>query len=53
METKHSISIVDMIQDLEKGIHHSMEKWEEKIGDELNYLFLLRGMLEERYGQRD
>jgi len=52
METKHSISIVDMIQDLERGIHHSMEKWEEKIGDELNYLFLLRGLLEERYGQR-
>ena len=51
MENKHSISIVDMIQDLDKGIHHPMDKWEEKIGDELNYLFLLRGLLEERYGK--
>lgn len=52
METKHSISIVDMIQDLERGIHHPMSMWEEKIGDELNYLLLLRALLEERYGQR-
>lgn len=48
-ENKHSISIVDMVQDLESGKHHSMEKWEEKIGDELNYMFLLRALLEERY----
>lgn len=52
METKHSISIVDMVQDLERGIHHPMDKWEEKIGDELNYMFLLRGLLEERYGAK-
>lgn len=52
METKHSISIVDMIQDLERGLHHPMSMWEEKIGDELNYLLLLRALLEERYGQR-
>lgn len=49
MENKHSISIVDMIQDLEKGIHHPMSMWDEKIGDELNYLFLLWGLLSERY----
>ena len=49
MVAKHSISIVDLIQDLEKGTHHDMSKWEEKIGDELNYLFLLRGLLAERY----
>jgi hypothetical protein len=49
METKHSISIVDLIQDLDKGIHHPMSIWEEKIGDELNYMFLLRGLLAERY----
>lgn len=51
MECKHSISIVDLIQDLEKGIHHPMDKWEEKIGDSLNYLFLLRGLLQERYNK--
>lgn len=49
METKHSISIVDLIQDLGKGIHHPMSVWDEKIGDELNYLFLLNALLQERY----
>lgn len=49
MENKHSISICDMIQDLGKGIEHAMAKWDEKIGDELNYLFLLYGLLKERY----
>ena len=53
MMTKHQVSIVDLIQDIDKGTHHSMAVWEEKIGDALNYLFLLRGLLEERYGQRD
>jgi len=52
METKHSISIVDLIQDLERGQHHSMAIWEEKIGDELNYLLLLRALLSERYEHR-
>lgn len=51
METKHSISIVDLVQDLGKGIHHNMAIWEEKIGDELNYLILLRALLEERYAK--
>lgn len=53
METKHSISIVDLVQDLESGTHHAMDKWEEKIGDELNYLFLLRALLEERYATKN
>ena len=32
MENKHSISIVDLVQDLGSGIHHPMSLWEEKIG---------------------
>lgn len=49
MMTKHQVSVVDLIQDLDQGTHHSMAMWEEKIGDSLNYLLLLRALLEERY----
>lgn len=52
MMTKHQVSIADLIQDLDKGIHHPMSMWEEKIGDSINYLLLLRGLLEERYGNQ-
>ena len=52
MMTKHQVSIVDLIQDIDRGQHHSMHIWEEKIGDALNYLLLLRALLEERYGQK-
>lgn len=44
MATKHFVSISDMCQD---GKQHSLELWEEKITDALNYLFLLRGLVEE------
>lgn len=49
MLVKHWQSIRDLLKDLDSGQHHNMAVWEEKVGDALNYLFLLRGMLEERY----
>ena len=49
MMTKHVISIYDYIDDLEKGGHHTLEEWDEKIKDNLNYLLILKGLLEERY----
>jgi hypothetical protein len=45
MLTKHIISIYDMIEDLEGGSHHTLEIWDEKLKDAINYLFLLRGLL--------
>lgn len=48
MLVKHWQSIRDMLGDLDRGNRHLMPAWEEKIGDALNYLFLLRAMLEER-----
>lgn len=48
MAVKHVVSISDMIDDLSAGIHHPMCLWEEKIGDTLNYLFILRAQLQER-----
>jgi hypothetical protein len=48
MMAKHQISISDMINDLNDDIYTSMEIWEEKLNDALNYLFLLDALLEER-----
>jgi hypothetical protein len=39
---KHLVSISDMIKDAE---YHSEEKWDEKIGDAINYLILLRAQV--------
>lgn len=49
MLIKHWQSIRDMIDDLDNGIYHHMPMWEEKIGDALNYLFILRALIEERH----
>ena len=48
MAVKHIVSINDMIDDLSYGINYPMCLWEEKIGDTLNYLFILRAQLQER-----
>ena len=42
--TKHIISLYDMLNSEEK---FSKERWEEKLGDSINYLVLLRGLLED------
>lgn len=49
MMCKHTVSVYDLINDLEKGKCATREMWEEKIGDSLNYLLLLTAMLEERF----
>lgn len=41
---KHIMSIYDMCFD---GFRHPIEKWDEKITDAINYLLLLRAMVEE------
>lgn len=43
MMAKHTISIYDMC----RGGEYSREKWIEKITDNINYLLLLRAILEE------
>lgn len=49
MMCKHTVSVYDLINDLEKGKCATREMWEEKIGDSLNYLLLLTATLEERF----
>lgn len=47
MMSKHTISIYDMCADNQK---YSRERWEEKISDSINYLLLLRALVEEEFG---
>lgn len=42
--TKHLISISDMVK---SGKNYTDEIWDEKIGDAINYLFLLRAVIED------
>jgi len=44
MSSKHTISIADMVYDYERGIKPNPANLEEKLGDEINYLFLIRGL---------
>lgn len=48
---KHVISINDLVNDLEAGKHVSMVMWDEKIGDSINYMILLKGLVTERNAQ--
>lgn len=45
MMAKHVVSIFDMI---ESGEQYTIEQWDEKIVDNLNYLFLLKAIVIER-----
>lgn len=47
MMEKHSVSVIDMVNDCEK-YNYSHAYIEEKIGDHINYLVLLEALLKER-----
>lgn len=47
MMAKHTGSIYDMC----RGGDYSLAKWEEKITDHINYLLLLKAMIEEEKGE--
>lgn len=44
MLAKHLVSLSDMITD---GKQYPVERWDEKISDSINYLLLLRALVEE------
>ena len=48
MWKKHLVSVFDMIDKLDKGITPTPELIDEKIGDSINYLILLEGLLRKR-----
>lgn len=47
MMCKHTVSVYDMLNGLEKGKTYPTELWDEKIGDSINYLLLLSAMVRE------
>jgi len=53
MLTKHLVSIYDMIEEIDLFNHttKSLEIWDEKILDALNYFILLRALVAERVSQ--
>lgn len=50
MMCKHTVSVYDLIKDFEAGKETSLDMWEEKIGDSINYLLLLTALIEEYCG---
>ena len=46
--TKHWVSIVDMIKDLDSDTHNLYTRWDEKINDSIIYLILLDALIIER-----
>lgn len=46
--TKHFVSIADMCHNVTHGETYDLSVWNEKIGDAINYLFLLRAIVQER-----
>ena len=49
MLAKHIVSVYDLIRSDEPV---PMEKWDEKLGDAINYLFLLKGLVVEEERER-
>ena len=47
MMAKHTVSVYDLIRRHEAGFDVPMELWDEKIGDSINYLFLLMALIKE------
>jgi len=47
-KTKHTVSLLDIIDGIDKGKNPSREMWDEKIGDEIAYCLLLDAVVSER-----
>lgn len=46
---KHLVSIVDLIEALDRGEVAPAERWDEKLGDAIAYLHLLEGLVALRF----
>jgi hypothetical protein len=44
---KHIVSMCDLVDDAEKGVDVPYELWSEKIGDSINYLILMEGLIKD------
>ena len=52
MDLKHRVSLMDIVDDLEKGILPSQKTLDDKMDDLHNYLLLLEGLIVERMDAR-
>lgn len=50
MKLKHDVSIDDMLNDDLVGKKYAQEWWQEKLSDDINYMFLMWALLSEKYG---
>jgi len=53
MAEKHFTAIRDYVADIECGSCMELGQWDEKIGDAINYLILLEGLVIERIGPNE
>lgn len=53
MMAKHIVSVYDLVQRAECGDVIAMDMWEEKIGDSINYLFLLEAAVKELHFEEE
>ena len=51
MKVKHDVSVDDIVDDLKRGVVPPKEFVAEKIGDSIDYLLLLEGLIEEARAQ--
>lgn len=49
MMAKHTVSVYDLIQKVENGLVVTEDMWNEKIGDHINYLILLKALVTEQF----
>lgn len=50
MKVKHTVSLEDILEQIENGFRPPIELIEEKIGDEINYWLILEIIIKRRYG---
>lgn len=50
MLVKHLVSVTDMIQSRNR---YTISKWDEKITDSINYLLIIRAIIEEQEAERE
>jgi len=48
MLTKHIVSVMDLVGDIDTGKVAPLPQWAEKIGDSINYHILLKALIHER-----
>ncbi len=51
MLSKHIVSLLDMVDDLDHDRMNAPETWHEKLGDAINYFILLEGLIIERFNR--